>query len=700
MRSFGLWALGLLTISFLACSDGGGRGSNNPGEFADSDGDGISDVDENAVESQDCDVDGTPNYKDEDSDNDGIPDWQEARPDGQRNTVGDDPYDSDGDGVPNFCSRDSDGNGIDDAEEPGLEVDSDGDGIADRNDPDDDNDRLSDREELDGIFDPPVDSDGDSIPNYLDPDSDNDGILDGDEFNEDSDGDGLKNWEDPDSDNDGILDKDEAGNGGDFRVPPLDTDGDKIPDFLDLDSDNDGLSDTKEKELGTSHIKADTDGDGVTDLIEVAAGTDAFDENDSPRTRGDFVFTIPYEEEAVPRKDTLNFRTNIQYADMYILLDDSGSMQGEMTSLNMALSTAIDELTCDDFGVPCLGDSACDQDQICGAGGSCIESPRTTSCIESFNTGFGLYEAYFRNRLSVQPDPSSTVSVLPTSAGSGSSEKPTLSLKCIADKSQCDVLDISNGGKPCANGGVGCVGFREDAVKIVINVTDEPDACNYKNFEDDGSLATACVQPYQDAVNAMQAAKVTYIGVNSIEAPDPGREPTGTDLRTIQMMEYLSTATGATNQDGEPLWFRGADDGAAEAVVQGVQEVVKNVPLRIQLEPMEESGDAGDILHIIDKIEVNSTGNDPCVRQLNISDSNGDGSLDTFDGVLPGTPVCWDVTVKDNSEAALGGLAIEPTAEPQVFRLRMIVRGNDAIVDERTAYFLVPPKIDQFDIPR
>ena len=31
-----------------------------------------------------------------------------------------------------------------------------------------------------------------------------------------------------------------------------------------------------------------------------------------------------------------------------------------MTSLNKALSTAIDELTCDDFGVACLGDSGCE----------------------------------------------------------------------------------------------------------------------------------------------------------------------------------------------------------------------------------------------------------------------------------------------------------------------------------------------------
>ena len=114
------------------------------------------------------------------------------------------------------------------------------------------------------------------------------------------------------------------------------------------------LSDKYENENGIDSTKADTDGDGVTDLIEVAADTDVFSKDDSPRTRGDFVFTIPYQEEAFPREDTLNFRTNIQYADMYILIDRSGSMSGEMASIKKALSAAVDTLTCDDYGVSLL----------------------------------------------------------------------------------------------------------------------------------------------------------------------------------------------------------------------------------------------------------------------------------------------------------------------------------------------------------
>ena len=98
--------------------------------------------------------------------------------------------------------------------------------------------------------------------------------------------------------------------------------------------------------------------------------------------------------------------------------------------------------------------------------------------------------------------------------------------------------------------------------------------------------------------------------------------------------------------------------------------------------------------------KVNNTGDDPCVRQINISDSNSDGSLRHLRWRASGTPVCWDVTVKDNSEAALGEGVVPATEEPQDFRLRMIVRGNDAIVDERTAYFWYRRKSYQFEIPR
>ncbi|WP_339290055.1 Ig-like domain-containing protein [Paenibacillus sp. FSL E2-0201] len=295
----------------------------------------------------DTDGDGIPDSLDPDDDNDGLTDEQEivlgtdpkkADTDGDGINDKDDPFptdaakpgtvngelDTDGDGIPDSLDPDDDNDGLTDEEEimlgtnpkhpdtdhdgindkddpfpldatkpgNGGELDTDGDGIPDSLDPDDDNDGLTDEQEIvlgtdpknadtdgDGINDKDdpfptdaakpgtvngeLDTDGDGIPDSLDPDDDNDGLTDEEEIVLGT------NPKHPDTDHDGINDKDDPfpldatkpGNGG----GGLDTDGDGIPDSLDPDDDNDGLTDEQEIVLGTDPKKADTDGDGIND---------------------------------------------------------------------------------------------------------------------------------------------------------------------------------------------------------------------------------------------------------------------------------------------------------------------------------------------------------------------------------------------------------------------------------------------------
>ena len=352
-------ALCALLLALTACGGDGRIGEPGFAE-ADDDADGITNGDEGGLELTDTDGDGTPDYLDIDSDDDGITDGLEAG-DSDLSTP---PRDTDLDMIPDFQEVDADGNGLPDGEE-GLE-DTDGDGLADYADLDNDDDHVGDVFELEGILRPLADSDGDGVPNLNDPDSDNDNILDGDEFGSDTDFDGLFDQEDLDTDGDGWTDAEEAGD-TDLRTRPVDTDGDDIDDFRDVDSDNDGLSDASERVIGSSPIAADTDGDGVDDLIEVAAGTDTTDPSVSPRTRGDFVFVVPYEQPASPSRDTLEFRTSIQFADIYFLFDISGSMQTEIDELVDAVTTLTGDLTCADSGVSCSADDDCTE----GTNGRC-----------------------------------------------------------------------------------------------------------------------------------------------------------------------------------------------------------------------------------------------------------------------------------------------------------------------------------------
>ena len=130
-------------------------------ETTDSDGDGLTDLEEGRDDagSLDSDHDGIPDYLDDDSDDDGVLDAVEGGPRGSDGG----PVDTDGDGTPDYLDKDSDGDGIPDAREGADGVlDTDGDGIADFRDEDSDDDGLSD--EVEGT----EDWDGDGIPNWRD----------------------------------------------------------------------------------------------------------------------------------------------------------------------------------------------------------------------------------------------------------------------------------------------------------------------------------------------------------------------------------------------------------------------------------------------------------------------------------------------------------------------------------------------------
>jgi hypothetical protein len=183
-----------------------------------------------------------------------------------------------------YPEKDSDGDGIIDKNDNCINVsnpdqgDVDGDGLGDVCDTDDDNDGLSDSDEI-AIGTNPVD-----------PDSDDDGILDGQDNcplvsnpnQTDQDGDGkgdacdsVNNAPPPpaDQDGDGVpASRDNCKTVA--NASQTDTDRDGLGDACDPDDDNDGISDADEIKNGTDPKNSDTDGDGLNDKEELDLGTD------------------------------------------------------------------------------------------------------------------------------------------------------------------------------------------------------------------------------------------------------------------------------------------------------------------------------------------------------------------------------------------------------------------------------------------
>ncbi len=629
--------------------DGGGDAMVDPS--ADSDLDSILDVDEDRFDRVDTDGDGILDYLDNDSDGDGIPDLTEAG-DSDLSTS---PIDSDNDGVPDFRDLDSDQNGLLDGEEGAGDFDLDG--IPNYADIDDDNDFVLDRNELDGIF-PPIDTDGDGFPNFRDPDSDEDSILDGDEFGADTDLDGLFDQEDLDSDQDTLTDREEAGD-DDLFSPPIDSDGDSIPDFRDTDSDNDGLSDRLENDLGTDSTAIDSDGDGVSDLLEIAASTNPNDPEESPLTRGDFVFTVDYMMPPDPSQDTLEFRTSIQFADTYFLFDISGSMFSTITGLRDAVSMIMDDLTCMDFGTSCRTDGDCAVGQVCSLTGSCIEDPSMSSCVASPWTGGGYYEIPMVNLLSLQDTPATTASALNVSTFGGT-EQMNGAVWSVVDPAASPIMET--GCSAPAPDRIGCVGYRSNAVRILVTFSDE---------DSDGAETT------DQAGQALLDAGVTFIGVWAGSAGSTQR----------QDMVDLAIRSQSVDRTLAPLVFDGVGTGVVPVVTGAINEVVEGIPLRVTIEATDEPGDDGDALQFIDYLEVDISGG-RCSAIRPIEDTDGDGYDDAFPALLPGTPVCWRVVPRQND-------TVMPIVDvPQVFRARLTVYGDDSPLDARIVYFLIPPRVD------
>ncbi len=633
--------------------DGGNEDGDATGPAEDTDNDCISDTDEGRYSGTDTDRDGTPDYLDDDSDADGISDADESL--NEECDANLPAVDSDNDGIPNFRDLDTDGNGIPDRDEGTQDVDRNG--VPDFADPDDDGDMLTDVQELGPDVEDPPDSDTDGVPDYHDVDSDNDMILDNHERGADTDGDGLPDYQDTDSDNDGIDDEEEAGD-DDLMTPPADTDEDYTPDFRDLDSDNDGLTDawewTHRSDVGTDFRDNDTDGDEVYDWIEVVAGTDPTDGTDSPRTRGNFVFIMPYEATPEPPEDTLAFSTSLQLGDVFFELDLTGSMDTELRSIRTEMTQIIDEVTC-----------------------SPGEDPGRTNCIPDLWVGFGWftdagdtasgYRALEVNH-NLTDDIAAVTASIPGDTRDGGDECQRRAAYCTVHgpgEPYCPVaVTVNRDEYPCPGPGIGFPCFRPDAARMLVLATDE-------GMDEDP------IPDFDTVAEALLSAQITFIGINAEESHNP---------RVTSDLLEIATRTGSFNESGEPLVFMGADASMSEAVSEAIRTVAR-VPLDVTARAIGSVEDGVNAADFIDYLEVNVSGEDPCSEWEELRDEDGDLRDDTFIQIEPGTPVCWDVHVVQND-------IVPPTSQPQVFIATIEVRGGTGgtLLDSRDVYFLVPPQ--------
>jgi hypothetical protein len=622
-------------------SDGDGGITCGETGMPDEDGDGIASVHEGSG-SVDTDRDGIADSSDTDSDGDGIDDAVEAGPEGR--SCADPPEDADGDGIPNFQDLDSDGNGIRDADEGGPEADVDDDGVGDWRDRDDDGDGIDDTIEVGADGTDPADADGDGIPDYHDTDSDNDGIPDQQEGPGDMDQDGLQNFRDTEADGDGISDAEE-GTG--------DCDGDGLGNWLDRDSDNDGVLDAIEREMRSDPCLPDTDGDGLTDLVERAIGTDP---NDATSGIGEdeFMMILPYMDEDGPQTRELVFETNIKQADVYFLLDTTGSMWGEQEQLRTTMST---------FIVPEVAARIRDVEFGVGRHDDVPISP--------YGSGADVAYEHVHDISGDIASVQAAIDGMGSGGGDDGQESHVLALYSTATGEGIDWASVEPS-PGCLEGRFGYPCFRPYSLPIILLFTDMP----FHNGPPDGTSYpyAGYEEPnWLDAISVLNDIGAKVLGIDSLGSMDD----------TYEHLEATAIATGAVRDDGTPLVWNINSDGTGldMAVVDAIEDlstqVARDVTTTVEEAPIVDDGiDAADFITSIVPVSANP---DAGVESFDET---------TFYGVQAGTLLTFGVTFFNDF--------VPHTYEPQVFTARIIVLGDNTVrLDDRRVIILIPPS----DIP-
>ncbi len=232
----------------------------------------------------------------------------------------------------------------------------------------------------------------------------------------------------------------------------------------------------------------------------------------------------------------------------------------------------------------------------------------------------------------------------------------------LADRTTCPA---GTHGYPC---------FRDDAVSIVVMITD----VRWHNGPGNSDPYTGITgEPeYADVVAAAIDNNVRMIGI-------------GQGSGGLANMQQFGRDIGSVDMAGDPF-VQPYSGSITTAVVNQVRALASQTPLDISTVFTDDASDSVDTsTAFLERLEANEAGDpgrgcDPRTGE----DTTGDGYPDIFRDVLPGNRVCFDVIVHENT-------TVEPTTEPQLFRATVEVIGDGFTpLDERDVYFLVPPEVE------
>ena len=512
-------------------------------------------------------------------------------------------------------------------------------------------------------------------------DTDGDTIADQHEGTGDTDGDTIPNYLDDDSDNDGYPDSAERGDDDDICTPPANHDDDSIPDFIDADSDNDGLSDSEEIAYGTDPNDPDSDDDGHSDLAEVVTGHDPMDPADTIPS-DDFYVILPFMGPSEDR--VLEFRSDIKQADVYFVMDTTGSMSEEATNLANGLGAMIPQLQAE---IPDIGVGAGYFEDFPRNCGPCPAPLGIPTC---YGTGGNVPYFNAREITTNVAEAQAGVNALKARAGVGGCNWAS-SLEALyqiatgagiidfVDPQACAIIPDST----CHRIGYPC--FRCGSLPIVVVLTDTASrngpgtgGPNTDTGYYDSDFPAERPHTTEGTLTELLAIGARVFGVISgSEAGDPNYQ-----------FRQWATDTGTVTAGGDPIFFSIPGDGTlvTSSIVDAIKSIAGGTPQDVDAIAVDQVPDSPTEYYS----EVDATGFITSLTATECTTSDGtpveceisaDGT--TFVGIPPGYRVRFTVTFQNE--------IVQEIDTAQVYRANILVRGNHvATLDNREVIIIIP----------
>lgn len=380
----------------------------------------------------------------------------------------------------------------------------------------------------------------------------------------------------------------------------------------------------------------------------------------------DFYVKLPFE---APNDEIriLKFKTNVEKADILLLVDLSGSMSGEINNLKLGINTEIiggvsANITDVAFGLATFDDwKGINGDEVYR-----LVQPVTTNKTQITDAVNGL------NRLSNCGWEPHHEALFQAASGIGYSGQFTFT-KRTTSTNPCDITNEYFPSIPVANcssaeGSIGGGCFRNDAMPIIIMMSDE----GFTNLPADVFSWTIPYHNTNDAIDALNAINAKFIGVDSWDASMTWTTSPEDDFKAI------STATGSVDATtGDPFFYKIASDGTglSDQIADAVFELTTNIKLDVwTARESVANPELVDTSLFIKALIPDSS--DP-VNAYFSKDTT------TFYLVNPGAKVNFEIKFHNDF--------YEPDkAEATVFKAKINVLGDGALLDTREVVILVP----------